>query len=535
VLLNAVAGKSFPAKLRHASLLVVLAGIIIPFRPIFGDGLISLPLPNLWQTQADTDGGVAGIVPVISEAQGTIGNAVAVVPFDMLFSPALFFVLIWSVTAVSILVFHLSRYIRFRGMIRRWGKAEKDGISLSILRWEQVQAGLAGKTIELVTCDFISTSMLVGIRHPAILIPERDFDEDELHLIFAHELAHYRRRDLLVKLLSVIAVSIYWFNPLVYWLCSVIQAEGEACCDEAVLRDADMDDRLFYGEVIIGMIARKSSPPTVFSTCFYAGKAQIKRRLNFIMDTKPKKNSSAIVAIMFVCISTLFSGSVVALAEGSDYRAMTLPIDSITAEAAMEIALAKVGGGTITEYGIRRNDKKTIYEIKILKDRYRYGVNVDATDGEITGYVSETIRVARGNRIPAISIEDAKATALKYAGVSETKVTFIKSELYDKNGVLRYDFNFKDSEYVYSCEIGANTGSVIAFHVKNAVSSRNLIGEAKAQEIALTKTDGGIVTQCKLDQDDKKTVYEIKIRNGKLKYEICVDAFDGAITDFEMD
>jgi beta-lactamase regulating signal transducer with metallopeptidase domain len=534
VLFNTVAGKLFPAKLRYASLLVVLVGILIPFRPIFGDGLVLLTLPDSWQSQGRIDNGVASVVPMVSEAQSAIETEITAAPLNMLFSPTLFFVLIWNVTAGAILVFHLSRYIRFRGMIRRWGKAEIDENSLSILRWEHAQAGLAGKTIALVRCDFISTSMLVGFWHPVILLPGRDFDDDELHMIFAHELAHCKRRDLLVKLFSIIAVSMYWFNPLVYWICSAIQAEGETCCDEAVLRGVSLDDRRFYGEVIIGMIARKPSPLTMFSTCFYTGKANIKRRLDFIMSTGQKKNKLAIATVALTCALTLSSSSVIALDESSEYRAVALPANSISAEAAMEIALAKVGGGTITEYGIRRDNEKTIYEIKIAQDEYRYRMNVDAIDGEITRYASETIRLAGRNRVPAISIESARAIALKHAGVAETEVTFVKSDLYDKNGVLRYDFNFKDSNYVYSCEVGANTGSVIAFYVKN-ISPQNLIGEAQAKKIAITKAGGGIVTQCKLDDDDGRIVYEIKIRNGKLKYEMCVDAFDGAITDFEMD
>lgn len=534
VLFNTVAGKSFPPKLRHASLLIVLVGIIIPFRPIFGDGLISLTLPGSWQSTVKIGDRIAGVGPIVSEAQSIVETGVTAVPSDMALSPILYFVLIWSVTAVLILVFHLVRYIRFLRIIRHWGKTVADGGLLTILRQMQSKSGLEDKTIALATCDFISTPILMGFGHPVILLPERDFDEDELRLIFAHELMHYKRRDLLVKLLSVIAVSIYWFNPLVYWICNAIQTEGEVCCDEDVLQGANLDDRRFYGEVIIGIIARKPSVLTMFSTCFYAGKVNIKRRLGFIMDTKQKKNRLAIATMTLTCMLILSSSSVIALAENFEISQPLLPANSITTEAAMEIALAKVGGGTITEYRIISNDKNTVYEIEIVNGKYRYKVNVDAINGEITSYASEMVRVARRNRIPAISIESARAIALKHAGVSEAEVTFIKSDLYDKNGVLRYDFNFKDSNYVYSCEVGADTGSVIAFYVKN-ISPQNLIDEAQAEKIAITKVGGGVVTQCKLDDDDGRIVYEIKIRNGKLKYEMCVDAFDGAITDFKLD
>lgn len=139
-----------------------------------------------------------------------------------------------------------------------------------------------------------------------------------------------------------------------------------------------------------------------------------------------------------------------------------------------------------------------------------------------------------GGRIPAISIESAKAIALKHAGVSKAEVTFIKAAFYDKNGVLQYDFEFKDSEYVYSCEVDANTGNVSAFYVKN-IFPENLIGEEQAKKIAIAKAGGGIVTKCELEDYNNRPVYEIEVRNGKLKYEMYVDALDGSIADFRMD
>lgn len=69
--------------------------------------------------------------------------------------------------------------------------------------------------IDLYVCGFVSSSMLTGFLRPVILLPEKHFETDELEFIFRHELIHYKRRDLVIKFLSVIAVSLHWFNPFV--------------------------------------------------------------------------------------------------------------------------------------------------------------------------------------------------------------------------------------------------------------------------------------------------------------------------------
>lgn len=55
----------------------------------------------------------------------------------------------------------------------------------------------------------------------------------------------------------------------------------------------------------------------------------------------------------------------------------------------------------------------------------------------------------------------------------------------------------------------------------------------QANEIALSQTNGGVVTKSKLDEDDGMYTYEIKVRNATYKYELDVDATDGEVLQYE--
>jgi beta-lactamase regulating signal transducer with metallopeptidase domain len=297
-----------------------------------------------------------------------------------------------------IFAYHMQRYARFLKTVRRWGKSVKDEKVLSVLRSEQVKMGLENKAFDVKICDFISSSMLTGFFRPTILLPQKDFDTDEQEFIFRHELIHYRRRDLPAKLLSVIAVSLHWFNPVVYLMCAAAQSDSEASCDEDVLRDTDKEDRRFYAEVIIGMVSGKNMSGTMLSTCFYGGKARIKKRLDSIMDTTLRTSNPAFIVLAIVAALTVFSGSVFALTAQSPSSPTAIvntslppssPRAKIPPEIAQEIAVANVGGGTIVEFGIDYENGRQVYEIEIVYEGNKYEMDIDAITGTITEESSE--------------------------------------------------------------------------------------------------------------------------------------------------
>ena len=85
---------------------------------------------------------------------------------------------------------------------------------------------------------------VLGVFRPTVLIPARILEGQskpaDLEPILAHELIHVRRGDLWVGWLQVLAQSVWWFHPLVWWAGRLVKREAERCCDEEVIAELGM-------------------------------------------------------------------------------------------------------------------------------------------------------------------------------------------------------------------------------------------------------------------------------------------------------
>ena len=94
------------------------------------------------------------------------------------------------------------------------------------------------QSITLLQSELVKVPVAIGILKPIILLPFgllSNLPADQVETILLHELAHIRRKDYLVNLLQSIATTVFFFNPAILWISSLIREEREACCDDIVV------------------------------------------------------------------------------------------------------------------------------------------------------------------------------------------------------------------------------------------------------------------------------------------------------------
>ena len=83
--------------------------------------------------------------------------------------------------------------------------------------------------------DEIASPFVMGLVRPKIYLPS-DMEEREQAYIIRHEQHHIRRGDHIIKALAFLALSIHWFNPLVWVAFIYSNKDMEMSCDEAVVK-----------------------------------------------------------------------------------------------------------------------------------------------------------------------------------------------------------------------------------------------------------------------------------------------------------
>jgi bla regulator protein blaR1 len=93
-----------------------------------------------------------------------------------------------------------------------------------------------------------------GIFRPVMMLPQGILERlsaAQMRAIVAHEMCHVRRRDNLTFALHMLAETVFWFHPLVWFLRIRLIEERERACDEAVLQSGSEAE--VYAEGILNV------------------------------------------------------------------------------------------------------------------------------------------------------------------------------------------------------------------------------------------------------------------------------------------
>ncbi|MDP4119603.1 MAG: M56 family metallopeptidase [Bacillota bacterium] len=192
-------------------------------------------------------------------------------------------------------------YLRFYSILKKQNRPASE------LENNLLQSLCVKRTPTLFKNPSVSTPMLIGISHPAIILPDRDYDELQLRNILSHELTHLKRFDIAVKWLMTIANAIHWFNPIIYLVRSNVNRACEMACDEAVIRKLDISGKKIYGNILISFVAESHNLLVAPSITMCEEKKTLKERLESIMKYQSKPKKAVILSITILLVLVIFS------------------------------------------------------------------------------------------------------------------------------------------------------------------------------------------------------------------------------------
>ena len=416
-----ILAKRYSVKGRYYAWLIIVVGLIIPFRPHFGNAFVKVDVPSGTAT------------PIIQIGNGT---PITIPAENAALSSSSLSISWWQIAAVVwlggviiYLAYHAVKHYRFTRMTGRWSEKIIDERVLALLQSLKTEMGIS-KQISLYLCSSVGTPMMIGFVTPRILLPKADIAQDELHFILKHELFHYKRKDLWYKCLVLIATAIHWFNPVIYLMAKAINIQCELSCDAEIVGNADADTRQHYSETIIGIVRYQSKLKTALSTNFYGGKKGMKNRIFSIMDMSRKKTGIAIIC--GVLLVTLGTGFVFAANANAAQDSGTPTERQTTSTERFSI---------YEQYGMTYNQKKDlfIYDNKIV----RYFTDTEAGEGftaDCTKFDYTDYNVAID--VVAVRGDDGKLTGLAPVSKEDFNLrTESFNELNNMQGDAQEDYN----------------------------------------------------------------------------------------------
>ncbi len=241
------------------------------------------------------------------------------------------------------------------------------------------------------------------------------------------------------------------------------------------------------------------------------------------------------------------------------------------ADASTSAALIGMGKGAdiaLSDAGLKENQVNDLtakyrtenglsfYTVTFTSGSYTYEYRLNAVDGSIlqadrNAVTQETeTGTTTGSQTTTtkkITKAKAKSIALKHAGVSASKATFVKAKLDYEDGRRVYEIEFYSGNTEYDYEILASNGKIISYDKdienykipRKNTSSSTYIGKAKAKSIALK--DAGVsassatFTKTKLNYEDGIRVYEIEFYTNSAEYEYEINAKTGKIRDMDVE
>lgn len=199
----------------------------------------------------------------------------------------------WSTLLMSVYLFGTAVFVALlvhRYRLVRQIVQESDIQSEGVLWFEleRISKQLKMKSLpELRISDKTDAPFAMGAFRPVIVMPRliaEQLQPDQLTIVIAHELAHIRRRDLLVGWLETLVSLVWWFHPAMWWLRKSLRQTREDCCDDILLTNQlAIPDR--YCETLIDAASRQSTKlvePLVLG--FVRREHPVARRIRRLMD-----------------------------------------------------------------------------------------------------------------------------------------------------------------------------------------------------------------------------------------------------------
>ena len=216
---------------------------------------------------------------------------------------------IWLIGIILILMTFIVNAIKMNIKIRK--EEIKDTRLIKILEQAKNSMNITVH-IKLIKQQYKKVPCIYGLIKPKILLTEEIINksDEDIKYIFLHELAHYKRKDLLLNKLMILITAFHWFNPII-WICfKQIRQDMELKADEMVLESVGKDHSKEYAKTLVSLLPISELEKQTVKVLYVTdGKKNMERRIKMIKLSDKFKEYKSLIGVttilLTICVGML--------------------------------------------------------------------------------------------------------------------------------------------------------------------------------------------------------------------------------------
>lgn len=211
-------------------------------------------------------------------------------------------VMIWLTIAGILLLHFAHEYRSMKKLVRCYEKRE-DIQCANIL--QKVFESKTGRKISVSKSKDVAVPMGIGIWDRTILLPDKDYSDQELYYILLHESTHFLNKDLLVKMLIHIYCCVFWWNPIIYLLRKDLDQTLEIKCDLHATEDLSPGDTADYLRTIVETLKDSSDKTARYGAAALVGHGgdEVVERFQVVLKNQINRGTSK--GLIVICSGIL--------------------------------------------------------------------------------------------------------------------------------------------------------------------------------------------------------------------------------------
>jgi len=290
---------------RYYMWLAVSAALIIPFGLLQHKEAVSLEIPYQEQTDETNENNPAvdltstGQVPTeatVNEVETKINSRVLNLSTLTLVDYTNIFMYVWIGGIIVISFIRALSYLLSLYSLRRWAVSCRDSDYLMHYR-KVCKMRRMKRRPRLMINSHLPSPILAGLMRPALYIPGTDYTEQEIKMIYHHELSHYQNKDLWYKFFLLVINSVYWFNPALYLMRKEADKDIEYICDSNVIKICAGEERKAYHNLILKTAVAHRRVHYI-SASLNDDMTDFKERIMYMVKVKSLKKGKLLVGIL---------------------------------------------------------------------------------------------------------------------------------------------------------------------------------------------------------------------------------------------